>query len=123
MIVGAVNVAREAVVSLRVRGPAGGDLTSDAVIDTGFNGYITLPAAVIAALGLTTQGVRSGVLGDETRTVFTVYRAAVEWDGTARPVQVLAAEGSPLIGMALLLGSRVSVEFVTGGAVTIEPMP
>ena len=37
MIVGEVNVFREAVVRLRVRGPKGDEREVDAIIDTGFN--------------------------------------------------------------------------------------
>jgi hypothetical protein len=36
---------------------------------------------------------------------------------------VLAANGLPLVGMDLLSGSRVCVEVITGGPVTIERLP
>ena len=36
---------------------------------------------------------------------------------------VLAADGTPLIGMSLLRGTRVTVEVEDGGLVTIEPLP
>jgi predicted aspartyl protease len=52
MIRGAVNARREAVVPLRVRGPTGTELDVDAVVDTGYSASLTLPAAVVAALGL-----------------------------------------------------------------------
>lgn len=53
MIFGTVNASREAVVRLRVRGPNGLVLAVPAVIDTGYDGVLTLPAGIIAALGLT----------------------------------------------------------------------
>ena len=52
MITGIVTVAREAVISLTVRGPNGQEQEIEAVIDTGFDGSLTSPPALITALGL-----------------------------------------------------------------------
>ena len=43
MIERSVNAAYEAVISLSLRGPSGQAQEIDAVIDTGFNGFLTLP--------------------------------------------------------------------------------
>ena len=45
MIVGIVNAEREAVISIEVRGSNGQRRTILAVIDTGFDGSLTLPFA------------------------------------------------------------------------------
>ena len=60
MIEGVVNAVREAVVPLAVAGPAGRTLPIDAVIDTGFSGFLTLPAALVSELQLpfVTRGPR-----------------------------------------------------------------
>jgi predicted aspartyl protease len=50
MITGIVTGAREAVISLTVRGPNGQEQEIEAVIDTGFDGSLTLPLALITAL-------------------------------------------------------------------------
>ena len=43
MIERSVNAAYEAVISLSLRGPSGQAQEIDAVIDTGFNGFLILP--------------------------------------------------------------------------------
>ena len=43
MIEGAVNAARQAVVGLPLRGPSGRALEVEAVVDTGFDRFLTLP--------------------------------------------------------------------------------
>ena len=49
MIAGVVNAAYEPVITLAVQGPAGRTRDIDAVIDTGFGGFLTLPPALIWA--------------------------------------------------------------------------
>jgi hypothetical protein len=49
--------------------------------------------------------------------------AVVSWDGQDRNVMVLEANGGPLLGMSLLYGSRVTLDVVDGGPVTIQTLP
>lgn len=51
MITGVVTAEREAVIGLKVQGPSGQTQKIQAVIDTGFTGWLTLPPSLIAALG------------------------------------------------------------------------
>ncbi len=50
MITGIFNVDREATIPLRVSGRNGQEREITAMIDTGFNGYLTMPPAMIAEL-------------------------------------------------------------------------
>ena len=52
MISGIVNAYHEATIRLTVRGTDGREQEVEAILDTGFNGSLTLPADIIAALGL-----------------------------------------------------------------------
>ena len=52
MITGVVNSNREAIIRLVVAGPRGQQQDIEAIIDTGFTGFLTLPPALVAALGL-----------------------------------------------------------------------
>lgn len=52
MISGVVTGDRQAVIPLKVRGPTGQEQEIEAVIDTGFDGCLSLPSSVIVSLGL-----------------------------------------------------------------------
>jgi predicted aspartyl protease len=52
MITGTVSSRHEAIVALTVAGPLGERVPIQAVVDTGFNGYLTLSPDLVAALGL-----------------------------------------------------------------------
>ena len=52
MIEGVVNAAYEAVIRLTVQGPSGQEQDIEAVIDTGFTGFLSLPSGVVVDLGL-----------------------------------------------------------------------
>jgi clan AA aspartic protease len=123
MIRGAVNARGEAAVRLRLRGPGGAEADVDAVVDTGFTAALTLPAAVIAALGLARQSGGSAVLGDGSVRQFDIYAVEVDWGGTWRPVLASAVGDEVLVGMRLLTGHQLRVEAVPGGVVEITPLP
>ena len=120
MIVGTVNQNYEAVISLVMRGPTGSSRKVDAVIDTGFSGFLTLPFPIIVSLSLRWRGEAQDFLGDGRRHQFDVYSATVEWDGRDRHVEIDVAETSPLVGMGLLAGHDLHIQAVTGGKVSIE---
>ncbi|HXU40523.1 MAG TPA: clan AA aspartic protease [Blastocatellia bacterium] len=122
MIAGWVSHSREAIIRLVVSGP-GETINIDAVIDTGFDGSLSLPPALISRLNLPLQGSARTVLGDEGRIVFDFYEATVIWDGLTRRVSVDEADTDPLVGMGLLDGYELSIELVSQSAVAIELLP
>jgi clan AA aspartic protease len=94
----------------------------DAVIDTGFTGFITLPLAVITSLDLKLYGREEGTLGDGSSCIFDVYTGLVIWDGELRRIDVNASETTPLVGMSLLYGYRMQLDAIEGGSVTIQSL-
>jgi clan AA aspartic protease len=106
VIVGSVNKNYEALISLVVRGPRGGLCTIEAVIDTGFSGFLTLPSSIIIQLELIWRGEAQAILGDGRRHQFDVYSATVEWGGRERHVEVDVAETSPVSRHGASCGSR-----------------
>lgn len=123
MITGVVTPSREAVVQVMVRGAHGQDVSVDAVIDTGFTGFLTLSPTLIAMLGLAFFGTTRATLGDGSAVSIDVFEATVLWDNHVRLVTVLAAEGGALVGMSMLFGYRLILEGADGGAVQIEALP
>lgn len=114
----------EAVLPLRVFDPGRGGRQADAqaVIDTGFTGHLTPSVEVVSSLALPELGSEELVLADGSTEIASVHRATVEWHGRSRTVPVLAVGGDPLIGMALLAGSRLGMDTVPGGEVVIEEL-
>jgi clan AA aspartic protease len=119
VITGSVNAHREAIVCLTVRGPQAQDEV-EAVVDTGFSGYLTLPLALIATLDLPFRRPGRAVLADGSETLFDVYEAEVAWDERPRRVFVDAADTDPLVGMALLEDHELTVRVVNEGDVFIR---
>lgn len=92
----------------------------DVVVDTGFTGWMTLPASIISQIGLGHYGQRPAILASGETTTFDIYGALIQWHGQVRAAIVHQAEGKPLMGMALLDGSRLLVDAWEGGDVTID---
>jgi clan AA aspartic protease len=121
MITGQVTADQEATIPLIVRGPHDEELDIEAIIDTGFTGFLTLSDASIASLNLAFREMSDFVLADGSVVSVEVYRGSVAWDGSDHGILVLAADGNPLVGMSMLHGSHVTLDVVDGGQVTISP--
>lgn len=123
MILGSVNANREAIVQLAVLGNNQQQQGIEAVIDTGYTGFLILPSTIITALGLTWYMRQEGILGDGSVCMFDVYEASVIWDGQVRTSEVNGAETDPLVGMGLLEGYELKIQGIAGGLVTITALP
>jgi predicted aspartyl protease len=83
MITGVVTADREPVIRLIVRGPDGEE-EIEAVVDTGFNGHLTIPPNLIKALDLQWRRRGRALLADGTESLFDIYEANVLWDRQPR---------------------------------------
>jgi len=123
MITGMVNANREAIIRLLAVGLQGHQQDIEAIIDTGFTGFLTLPPALVTALGLSWLCRQPGMLADGRVEYFDVYVATVIWDGQPRTVEVEAADTDPLVGMSLLDHHALRIDILDGGVVTITALP
>ena len=106
-----------------MRGPTGQEQETEAIIDTGFDGCLSLPSSLIVLLSLEWRQRGRTLLADGSETVFDIYEGIVLWDGQIRRIPVHEAETTPLIGMSLLQGYEIIVEVRSGGKVTIRGLP
>ena len=120
MIEGVVNADYEAVITLAVRGPAGRAREIEAVIDTGYTGFLTLPPTLAADLQLPVVGPSEATLANGEVETFIVHNATVIWDGMPRDIEADAVGVSPLAGMSLLDRHSLYVEVEPGGRVLIR---
>ncbi|MEH1803407.1 MAG: clan AA aspartic protease [Nostoc sp.] len=92
----------------------------ECVIDTGFEGLLTLPSAVIDELGLPYIARIHANLADNSNIAVNVYLATILWNGVEREVAVLGMGRRPLIGTALLEDYHLSIDFCDGGTVLVD---
>jgi clan AA aspartic protease len=118
MIHGIVSDELEAVISIELLGLT--TINVEAVIDTGFTDYLTLPIALIQSLSFVFVSSEEVILADGSQEELDCYYGKLEWDGAVRETYVLCSESTPLIGMLMLEGYELRMKVVSGGAVTIE---
>ncbi|MBI3821535.1 MAG: clan AA aspartic protease [Planctomycetes bacterium] len=122
MITGSVNSDLEGILRITVRGPNGKRKRITAVIDTGYNGSLTLPLELIADLGLPWRDTGSAMLGDGSICECDIYASWVVWNRRTIGVFVEEANTTPLVGMELLRGFELNMKVERHGQVTIKPM-
>jgi clan AA aspartic protease len=120
MINGTVNADREAVIRLTILDVNGREHERDALIDTGFNGCLSLPPSFITGLGLRRQRFGRAILADGSESVFDIYETAVQWDGQPRTVSIYAMDAEPLVGMSLMYGYELVLPVLDGAAFTLR---
>lgn len=103
MMQGFVNQSCEAIIPVVVGHSKARQQMVQAVIDTGFTGFLSLPSSLIESLELPWIFRDSATLGDGSEVLFDMYRASVIWHGQYQVVDVAASEAEPLVGMGLIM--------------------
>ena len=122
MITGIVNADLDATLRLTIVG-LHGKRRIRAIIDTGFDGFLSLPPDVIAELGLNWNGKSQAELADGSTSSFDTFTGIVVWDRRRTHILIDEANTTPLVGTALLWGYHLSVTFRRGEVVTLRAMP
>ncbi|AFY53183.1 clan AA aspartic protease, AF_0612 family [Rivularia sp. PCC 7116] len=100
--------------------PSQPDFSVDFVIDTGFNDYLTLPLQAVNLMNLPLYSSIPARLADGSETVLSVHLATIIWDDVEKVVPVLASGYKPLLGVALMEGYHLEIDFEENGLVSLE---
>ena len=110
-LAGTVNRRGEALVELKVAGPAGQEALT-CLIDTGFTGTLVIPEAVAQRLRLPRRGSTVATLADGSEALFRRYEAVIDWPSGRRRVWALAtASADALVGVGLLRRHRLLIDY------------
>jgi clan AA aspartic protease len=113
-------VGLQARMNVILRLPQGSDLEIECVIDTGFEGFLTLPPAIIRELDLPYVARIDANLADDSSIAAYVYRITILWNGVEREIAALGIGRRPLIGTALLEDCHLGIDFCDGGTVVVD---
>jgi clan AA aspartic protease len=120
MIRGVVTHENQAVIRIVVLGNKVPSREYEGIVDTGFNGSLSLPSSEIFQLRLPFVGRAQSELADGRKRFFEMFEAAILWDGEEHLINVHQADAEPLLGMALLSGYQLKIDVEREGAVTIQ---
>jgi clan AA aspartic protease len=95
----------------------------DFVVDTGFNGYLTLPPQAVSAMNLPLHSSIPATLADGSQVLFSVYLATIVWDNVEKVVFVLASGNKPLLRTAMMKGYHLEIDFEDNRLVWLEKIP
>lgn len=90
------------------------------MLDTGFNGAVSLPAEVVERVGLPLVTERTVTLCDASDVRLRVHVGYIRFADGWHHCPVIATGDVPLVGMQLLEGLKVCFEAVEGGGIEIE---
>lgn len=122
MIDGIVSSDHQVIIPLTIWGSAGRGRDIEAIIDTGFDGWLSLLPSLIAALGLEWRQRGRAFLADGSDCVFDIYECTVIWDGQNVRIPVHEAETAPLVGISLLEGYELVIQVRSAGSVIIRKL-
>jgi clan AA aspartic protease len=120
MITGIVNEEFEPIIPISLYDSDGNLYNQDAIVDTGFNGWLSLPPDLISQLKLKWKRRGRAILGDGSECIFNVYEAVLVWDGNLLTIPIDEADSEPLVGMSLMEGYQLMVQVFEGGRVELS---
>jgi len=110
----------KATVPVIFRLPEQADFSLNFVIDTGFNGYLTLPPQAVNAMNLPPRANTPATLADGSQVLFSIHLATIVWDNVEKIVPILASGNKPLLGTAMMKGYHLEIDFEDNGLVSLE---
>lgn len=122
MITGIVTADLAAIIRVTVLGKNGQRRKVDALIDTGFDGWLSLPPDIIHSLGLSWRRRGRAIVADGTESVFDIFDGTILWNRRKRRIPIDETSLIPLVGMSLLHRCELRLQIRSQGKVTIRPL-
>ncbi len=116
-------IDRKAIAPVIFRLPGQPDFSLDFVIDTGFNGYLTLPVQAISAMNLPLYSSTPIKLADGSEALSAIHLATIVWDDIEKVVPILASGYKPLLGTAMMAEYHLEIDFEDNGLVSLKKIP
>lgn len=116
-IVGRVNRHKEIIVHFSIVSDEA-EHSVEALLDTGFNGFVALPDDVVSEHNLLLLGREKVILADGSSRIVRKYEARIRFAGKTRRVEVIGA-GESLVGMSMLWMHEVHISCVLDGDVDL----
>src|ERR1051325_6216016 len=85
------------------------------ILDTGFDGDISLPSAFLRRFDSSPAFSTMRELADGSYREFAMHSMTIQWNGEEREIEVLVLEREPLLGTMLPDGGRITIDLVEGG--------
>lgn len=95
----------------------------EAMVDTGFDGFLALPTYMVQRLGLVWINRMPMQVATAEWVQFDVYEAAVWWFGARLPIRVVQTQSEILVGIRLFRESQLTAQFWEGGSVSVQSRP
>ncbi len=100
----------------------GGPLTVECLVDTGFEGDLALPSALVIRLDATFAYEKEVRMADGSVRKRPHYEMSLDWNEEPRLTQILLLESVPLMGSMLRQNHLLQIEMIDGGEVSLEPL-
>jgi clan AA aspartic protease len=97
-----------------------GELQVEFVVDTAFEGDLSMPPTLLRQLNVSQRTLDFRSLADGTIVEVPVYSVELNLSGEEREVEVISLASRPLLGTLLLDGCRLEIDMEEGGEVVVE---
>jgi clan AA aspartic protease len=112
-LTGYVDELRQPRIKLTVKGNRKA-IGIEPVVDTGFDGYLSLPVAVAIPLGLELKGRVPVEFADGSTKNELTFRGKVAWQGREYPIEIFLTESKEaLVGSGLLQGQKLTIGYAS----------
>lgn len=99
-----------------------GPLNIEFIVDTGFDGDLSLPSSLISQIDAAASEFRLiQAVGERARQA-QAFELLLDWFDEEHITEVIILENAPLLGVGLMEGSLLQAEMQTGGEVSLEPL-